>query len=212
MGPAFIPTRDARDPTVNPADLCRCEPHRLACHDFEKSLFTNRGYLMNLKTKILTSAALTTAAVGLALATPIVKLASPLFSTGTVATAVNAHGVAAIPDNDNDGYFNATLTTDGPSTVAIQDGAYAVGGQNGWHSHPGIVIVTLVSGSIQWFNANCESKIYKAGDSWTEGSQTHAFRVLGTTGVQLTAVFIIAKDLGYRIDRAAPPCAAGLGL
>jgi quercetin dioxygenase-like cupin family protein len=167
---------------------------------------------MKLTTKIVTGAALTTALAGLTLATPIVKLASPIFSTGTVATAVNSHGVAAIPDADNDAYFNARLTTDGPSTITLQDGAYAAGGQNGWHSHPGIVIVTLVSGSVEWFDANCESKIYKAGDSWTEGSQTHAFRVVGTTGAQLTAVFIIAKDQAYRIDRAAPACAAGLGL
>jgi hypothetical protein len=74
------------------------------------------------------------------------------------------------------------------------------------------VIVTLISGSVEWFNANCESKIYKAGDSWTEGSQAHAFRVLGTTGVHLSAVFVIAKDQGLRIDKPAPACATGLGL
>jgi quercetin dioxygenase-like cupin family protein len=123
---------------------------------------------------------------------------------------VNSHGVAAVPDPDNDKWFNARLTTDGPSTVTIQDGAYAVGGQNGWHSHPGLVIVTLISGSVEWFNANCERKVYKAGDSWTEGSQTHAFRELGNTGVHLSAVF--AKDEAYRIDKAPPACGSGLGL
>jgi quercetin dioxygenase-like cupin family protein len=162
-----------------------------------------------LRNKIVIGVALATTMVGLALATPIVNLASPLFSTGTVSTPVNAHGVTPV---DDDGYFNATLTTDGPSTVSIQDGAYAAPGQNGWHSHPGIVIVTLISGSIEWFNANCETKIYKAGDSWTEGSQTHAFRVLGTTGVHLSAVFILAKGKALRIDRPAPACGAGLGL
>lgn len=167
---------------------------------------------MKLKTKVVIGAALTTAVVGLALATPIVKLASPLFSSGTVAAPVKTHGVAEVPLGDRDEYFNATLTTDGPSTVAIQDGAYASGGQNGWHSHPGLVIVTLISGSIEWFNANCETTIYNAGDSWTEGSQTHAFRVLGTAGVHLSAVFVIAKDQALRIDKAAPACAGNLGL
>ena len=167
---------------------------------------------MNKRTKVICAVALATVITGFAMATPIVKLATPIFSTGTVSTAVDSHGVAAVPDPDNYQWFNARLTTDGPSTVTIQDGAYAVGGQNGWHSHPGIVIVTLISGSIEWFNANCEKKVYKAGDSWTEGSQTHAFRVLGTTGVHLSAVFIIAKDEAYRIDRAAPACGSGLGL
>jgi quercetin dioxygenase-like cupin family protein len=167
---------------------------------------------MKLKTKVGIGAALTTAMIGLAWATPIVKLASPLFSTGTVSTPINTHGVAAVPDNDNDEYFNATLTTDGPSNVILQDGAYAAGGQNGWHSHPGLVIVTVISGSIEWFNGNCEKTIYNAGDSWTEGSQVHAFRVLSATGAHLSAVFIIAKDQGYRIDKPAPACATGLGL
>jgi quercetin dioxygenase-like cupin family protein len=167
---------------------------------------------MKLKTKMLIGAIALTSGLGLALATPIVKLASPIFSTGTVSTPVNTAAVAAVPDNDNDTYFHARLTTDGPSTVTIQDGAYAPGGQNGWHSHPGLVIVTLISGSIEWFNGNCESKIYKAGDSWTEGSQIHAFRVLGTTAIHLSAVFIIAKDEGLRIDHPAPACGAGLGL
>jgi quercetin dioxygenase-like cupin family protein len=167
---------------------------------------------MKLKTKIGIAAAITTAMVGLALATPIVKLASPILASGTVSTAVNTHGVAAVPDPDNDDWFNVRLTTDGPSTVAIQDGAYAVGGQNGWHSYPGMVIVTILSGSIEWFNANCEKTIYKAGDSWTDGSQVHAFRVLGNEGVHLMAVFIIAKDQAYRIDRPVPACGGGLGL
>jgi quercetin dioxygenase-like cupin family protein len=167
---------------------------------------------MKLKTKVGMGAALASAMVGLTFATPIVKLASPILATGTVSTAVNSHGVAAVPDDDNDAWFNARLTTDGPSTVTIQDGAYAVGGQNGWHSHPGLVIVTLISGSIEWFDANCEKKVYNAGDSWTEGSQVHAFRVTGAAGIHLMAVFVIAKDAAYRIDRPAPPCGAGLGL
>jgi quercetin dioxygenase-like cupin family protein len=179
---------------------------------FNAKIYYNQGISMKLKTKAGIGAALTTTVIGLAFATPIVKLATPIFSTGTVSGPVSTHGVAAVPDNDNDAYFNARLTTDGPSTVTIQDGAYAPGGQNGWHSHPGLVIVTLISGSVQWFNANCELKVYNAGDSWTEGSQVHAFRVLGPAAVHLSAVFIIAKDQGYRIDKPAPACAAGLGL
>ena len=167
---------------------------------------------MKMKTKLVALTAATTVIGGLALATPVLKLASPLFSTGTISAATDAHGVTSVPDADNDAYFNARLTTDGPSTVTLQDAAFAPGGQNGWHSHPGIVIVTLISGSIEWFDANCNRKVYNAGDSWTEGSQTHAFRVLGTTGIHSTAVFIIAKDQPYRIDKPAPACASGLGL
>jgi quercetin dioxygenase-like cupin family protein len=167
---------------------------------------------MKLGTKACMASVLTIVIGGMAVATPIVKLATPIFSTGTISGGTLAHGIAAVPDAD-DPYFNVRLVTNGPSTVTIQDGAYAApGGQNGWHSHPGIVIVTMISGSIEWFDGNCNRKVYNAGDSWTEGSHMHAFRVLGNTAVHLSAVFLIAKDQAYRIDKAAPACATELGL
>jgi hypothetical protein len=53
---------------------------------------------------------------------------------------------------------------------------------------------------------------YQAGDSWTEGSQVHYFKVTGTSTIHLMATFVIAKGLAPRIDQPAPPCAAALGL
>jgi hypothetical protein len=53
---------------------------------------------------------------------------------------------------------------------------------------------------------------YQAGDSWTEGSQVHYFKVTGTNSIHLMATFVIAKGLAPRIDQPAPPCAAALGL
>ena len=96
--------------------------------------------------------------------------------------------------------------------MSNQDGAYAPGGHNGWHSHPGMVAVAIISGAIQWFDANCEETDYKAGDSWTEGSQLHYLRVVGTTGAHLTAFFITAQGAALRTDEPAPACAAALGL
>ena len=98
------------------------------------------------------------------------------------------------------GEFKASLKTEGPSTILIQDGAYAAGGANGWHSHPGLVAVTMITGTIQWYDADCHMTTYKAGDSWTEGSQVHYFRVTGTTGIHLMATFIIAQGHATRID------------
>jgi len=74
------------------------------------------------------------------------------------------------------------------------------------------VAVTIISGAIQWFDENCVETDYKAGDSWTEGSKLHYFRVVGTTGLHLTAFFITALGAPYRTDEAAPACAAALGL
>jgi quercetin dioxygenase-like cupin family protein len=165
---------------------------------------------MKTTTKAIMSAAAMSAAIaGLAYATPIVNLVSPLFSVGQHAADIRTHGVGRTTAGES---FEVRLSTEGPSTMSNQDGAYGPGGHNGWHSHPGMVAVTIISGAIQWFDANCEETDYKAGDSWTEGSQLHYFRVVGTTGAHLTAFFITAQGAALRTDEAAPACAAALGL
>lgn len=164
---------------------------------------------MKTKTKVFAAITLAAAIAGLAYATPIVNLASPLFSVGQHPTDIKAHGHGQATNGQ---WFEVNLKSDGPSTISTQDAAYGVGGHNGWHSHPGLVAVTLVSGSIQWFDEDCKETTYNAGDSWTEGSQVHYFRVLGTTAIHLTAFFITAEGAALRTDESAPRCAAALGL
>lgn len=143
---------------------------------------------------------------GLAWGTPVLNLASPILSTGTQSADLESRG-----EYDPTG-FRAFLKTEGPSTIVEQEAAYTATGVNGWHSHAGIVLVTLTSGSIEWYDSECKKTTYKAGDTWSEGSQVHSFRVTGTTGIQLLATFIISKGSAIRIDQPAPPCAAALGL
>jgi quercetin dioxygenase-like cupin family protein len=165
---------------------------------------------MKRKTKVVIGATAVVAALaGIAYATPIVGLASPLFSVGQHASDIRTHGAGHTLSGAE---FEVRLSTEGPSTMSNQDAAYAAGGHNGWHSHPGMVAVTIVSGAIQWFDENCVETDYKAGDSWTEGSQLHYFRLVGTTGAHLTAFFITAQGAALRTDEAAPACAAALGL
>jgi quercetin dioxygenase-like cupin family protein len=143
---------------------------------------------------------------GLAWGTPIVNLASPLLSTGTQNADLESRGEYEPTE------FKAFLKTEGPATILEQEAAYTATGVNGWHSHPGLVIVTLTQGSIQWYDSECKMTTYKAGDSWSEGSQVHYFRATGTTGIQLVTTFIISKGSAPRIDQPAPGCAAALGL
>jgi quercetin dioxygenase-like cupin family protein len=158
---------------------------------------------------VLGAAAAAAVVVGIAYATPIVGLASPFLSIGQHPSDIRTHGVGHTASGQE---FEVHLKTEGPATISLQHNAFAAGGHNGWHSHPGMVAVTIISGAIQWFDENCEETDYKAGDSWTEGSQLHYFRVVGPTGLHATAVFITAQGVPVRTDEAAPACAAALGL
>lgn len=164
---------------------------------------------MKTTIKLLTAAAAIVTVVGLTMATPIVKLVSPLLAVGDHTADIHKRGTAVVSNSEA---FRVELETDGPATFSIQDAAFAAGGQNGWHSHPGLVAVTIISGTIRWYDENCSPTVYKAGDSWVEGSQIHAFRNIGTDNVHLMASFITAKGQALRTDEPAPSCAAGLGL
>ena len=165
---------------------------------------------MKAKTKVLIGVSAIVGLIGLALATPIVKLASPILSSGTVPGEIETHGKYVTTTGST---YRVSLETEGPSTIATQIASFAVGGHNGWHKHAGMVAVTVTQGQIQWFDENCNMTTYNAGDSWTEGDKVHSFRNSGTVPVQLTATYIIAQGVALRLDDAVPPaCAAALGL
>jgi quercetin dioxygenase-like cupin family protein len=164
---------------------------------------------MKRKTKVVIGVAGTIIA-GLVAATPLINLTSPVVAAGNVSKVLNVHGVAK--DLNDKNYFNVFLTTQGPATISSQVASFKPGGENGWHSHPGLVTVTLTQGSIVWYNSNCEATTYNAGDAWAEGSSVHMFRVLGNAAVLIYATFITAQDEPLRTDEPEPPCAAAMGL
>lgn len=88
---------------------------------------------MKTKFKLLIGAAAVITVVGLALATLIVKLASPLLAVGNHSADIHKEGTAAVSSGEP---FRVELQIDGHSTFSIQDAAFAVGGQNGSFRSP----------------------------------------------------------------------------
>ena len=163
---------------------------------------------MNSRTKL----AIGVAAVGvvsIALATPVVGVLAPLLAVGNHNAEMHARGTATTSGGEP---FKAEFETEGPATLSTQSYSVAAGGHNGWHSHPGMVFNTLVSGSIEWYDENCTPTTYIAGDSWVEGSQPHAYRVISPTAIQAVGWFVIAQGQPLRTDLPAPSCVASLGL
>jgi quercetin dioxygenase-like cupin family protein len=162
---------------------------------------------MKTKTKIIIGTA-AAAVFGIALATPIVNLASPLLSSGSSELPLSVNGLYPVEG----GFFKVGFATNRPATIATQIAAFSAGGENGWHSHAGMVMVTVVSGTIDWYDENCKKTTYTTGESWVEGSQVHSFKNVGPGTANLTATFIVSKGTPLRIDQPAPACAAELGL
>jgi quercetin dioxygenase-like cupin family protein len=169
---------------------------------------------MNTKTKVLLGCALAASiTAGLAMATPTMGAwYNVILSTGTSERDIHTQVHLALPGMDED--FSAVLVTEGASNIIQQEIKFSPGGTTGWHTHPGIVLLTLAadSGPVDWYDSRCGKTVYNAGDSWTEGTKLHDVVNRGSTDVHFLVTYIVAKDVNKRTDQAAPRCAAALGL
>jgi quercetin dioxygenase-like cupin family protein len=179
---------------------------------------------MTIRTRMLIAAvAITCTIATIAYATPIVGLlVGTILSSGTINDEIKLHVRVPLPpvvggnseeNGDQEDEWSAELYTSGPSNFIVQDVVYAPGGHTGWHSHPGILLSSVISGSIEWYDSRCGKHIYNAGDSLTESTQTHYVRNVDTiNNAHFMVTYVIAKGQPRRIDQPAPACAAALGL
>jgi quercetin dioxygenase-like cupin family protein len=83
-------------------------------------------------------------------------------------------------------------------------------GQSGWHSHPGVVLVTVTSGTVTFYQADCSFKVYPAGSSFVEsnGATGLARNESGTATAVVYVTYIVpAGAPALRIDQPDPGCA-----
>jgi quercetin dioxygenase-like cupin family protein len=116
------------------------------------------------------------------------------------------------PGDDDNNEWSGLLLLHGPTNVQIQDFSYNVNGHTGWHSHPGLLVFSLISGDIEWYDATCNKTVYHTGDTFTENTATHYFRNVGASPMHGMVTYLLAKGQPRRIDQPAPPWAAALGI
>ena len=86
------------------------------------------------------------------------------------------------------------------------------GGHSGWHSHPGVLIATVKSGEIAFYNAKCERRTVGAGEVYTEDDEVHAITNTGATDADLYLTFLVKHGAARRRDEPAPDCAVYTGI
>lgn len=176
------------------------------------------GIVMKKRIMLLFGGATLCAFAGLAAGTPTVGIAfNNILSTGTINRDIRTHAEVPLPSategsGDDEGGWEAQLQSEGPSNFITQDVAFVPGGYTGWHNHPGILLLTLTEGSVDWYDATCKKHVYVAGDSWTESTSLHYVRATGSVNARFLITYLVAKGHPKRTDQPAPACAAALGL
>jgi quercetin dioxygenase-like cupin family protein len=84
-------------------------------------------------------------------------------------------------------------------------------GSSGWHSHPGMVFVTVMSGSLVFYDDHCRATVYAAGSAFVEsGNDAGLVRNESTTtAATVAATYVVpagTPNPALRVDMANPGC------
>jgi quercetin dioxygenase-like cupin family protein len=131
-----------------------------------------------------------------ALATPALGgFLSTLLARGTLTTPVNANA---------DG---VKLRTHGSIDHAVSKITIPPGGSSGWHRHPGVVLVTVQTGTLARYDSHCNRDEFSAGQSfWEAGLQPLVVRNETHSEVINYVTFIAPTGSALRIDTPNPGC------
>jgi mannose-6-phosphate isomerase-like protein (cupin superfamily) len=137
------------------------------------------------------------ASIGMVAATPGSGATATTFSRGTLDAGIKVY----TPD--------LKFATRDEIDVVTQTITITPGGQTGWHSHPGPVIVTIAAGTMTFYDgddASCARTTYATGDSFVDrgGGHVHNARNEGATDLVLYATYLLPVGAGLRTDAANP--------
>jgi quercetin dioxygenase-like cupin family protein len=102
--------------------------------------------------------------------------------------------------------WTVSLEDKGQSEFYFQDLVIRPGGRTGWHSHPGLLLITLKEGSIDFYNKDCEKQTFTAGQSFTEGADPHNAVNSGSVNARLLVAYIVKSGEPRRIENPLPRC------
>lgn len=182
-----------------------------AAGPFKMSVGSGTGVMKANMTKrrlafLVIVAAVSTALVGVALATP---------PSGIVSAPVMARAVFADPvsitfkfQGPHHGQF---IEVHNAQETVMQQIVIGPGGHTGWHSHPGPVVVLIKAGEMTFYSGEdgeCTRRTYSAGQAFIDSGQGHvhiARNESQTENLELWATYFDVPPGGpFRLDAAAP--------
>ncbi|HEY3072084.1 MAG TPA: cupin domain-containing protein [Candidatus Limnocylindrales bacterium] len=138
-------------------------------------------------------------AVSIASASPPSGVTPTILARGTY----DAFKVMANPDAG--GLFKAEAKA--PIDVVVRRHEYAAGGSTGWHAHPYPVFITVIQGTLTFYERDdptCTPKVVHAGEGYVDSGRGHIGR--NETAAQAVDVSVIMAPVGaaFRTELSAP--------
>ena len=152
---------------------------------------------------LVLAVALVVLVAGTALATPALPLvgerpAGTFLSRGTLSESV---------------HFNTgevKFQTKAPVDFVVQTITFPAGSSSGWHSHPGVVMVSITSGEMRHYAADCSFETLSAGGAFVEsGSNAGLVQNVSGSPVVVHVTYVVpagTTNPHLRIDQPNPGC------
>ena len=109
---------------------------------------------------------------------------------------------------DRTDMWDVKIDTKDDSDVYVVRNSIAVGGQSGWHSHPGPSLITVTVGEITAYDSDdplCQPKVYRAGDGFVDsGHHAHLLKNESGAAAETVAVQFLRVGASRRVDEPAP--------
>jgi quercetin dioxygenase-like cupin family protein len=100
-----------------------------------------------------------------------------------------------------------TLKTKGRIDTFFQTGTFQPGGTSGWHSHSGIVVITVKSGELTRYDRKCRAATFGAGETFVEhGDHPVLVRNEGAEPTVIYTLYVLPDANLRRIDEPNPGC------
>ena len=126
---------------------------------------------------------------------------------------VDYAATGSLPDSVHYNSDRIKLQTKDPANIVTQTITYGPGSSSGWHSHVGIVVVTVKDGTVTRYGSDCVAHTSSQGDVFVETSQLGPIVLRNETALpaHLAATYITQPPVpqNLRIDEPNPGCAVG---
>lgn len=124
-----------------------------------------------------------------------------VYPTLTLNTASNRN-------TDKTDKWDVKLMTKDTSDIYVVRNSIAVGGQSGWHSHPGPSLITVTIGEVTEYDSSdplCSPTVHHAGEGFVDrGDHAHLLRNESGAAAETVAVQFLETGATRRIDEPAP--------
>lgn len=146
-----------------------------------------------------TAMALITGAVTMTVASPASGVTPIVLARGTY------DSFKVISNPEGSGMFKAESKA--PIDMVVRQHSYVAGGSTGWHAHPFPVFVTVISGTVTFYDYDdptCTPTVVTAGQGYVDSGHGHIGR--NETGLPAVDVSVIMAPVAgaFRQELAAP--------